>query len=78
MSASLSYTIYVTESISSATVLLLTSALLLCVLPTIIWTAYIAYLDILFIAEIDRGLELVQELNDNPSYDDVAPKINDF
>ncbi|EYC42816.1 hypothetical protein Y032_0516g2794 [Ancylostoma ceylanicum] len=77
-SASLVYTIYVTDSVSPQIVLLVTSIVLLCALVPILWIAYVVYLDILFIAELDRGLEFMRELNENASNDDVTPKLNNF
>ncbi|WKY15474.1 hypothetical protein Q1695_000730 [Nippostrongylus brasiliensis] len=59
-------------------VLLVASIFLLFSLPPIIWIAYVVYLDILFIAELDRGLEFLRELNENASGDDMTPKINNF
>ncbi|EPB77390.1 hypothetical protein ANCCEY_03543 [Ancylostoma ceylanicum] len=59
-------------------VLLVTSIVLLCALVPILWIAYVVYLDILFIAELDRGLEFMRELNENASNDDVTPKLNNF
>ncbi|KAL6725094.1 hypothetical protein Aduo_019911 [Ancylostoma duodenale] len=77
-SASLVYTIYVTDSVSPQIVLLVTSIVLLCALVPILWIAYVVYLDILFIAELDRGLEFMRELNENASNDDATPKLNNF
>ncbi|VDL70145.1 unnamed protein product [Nippostrongylus brasiliensis] len=77
-SESLVYTVYVAESISPQIVLLVASIFLLFSLPPIIWIAYVVYLDILFIAELDRGLEFLRELNENASGDDMTPKINNF
>lgn len=76
-SESLVYTVHV-DSVSPQIVLLVASVLLLFALPPIIWIAYVVYLDILFIAELDRGLEFLRELNENASGDDTAPKANNF
>ncbi|VDK47387.1 unnamed protein product [Cylicostephanus goldi] len=57
-------------------ILLIASVVLLSSLPPTAWIAYIAYLDILFIAELDRGLELVRELNGNATNEDLTTKNN--
>ncbi|CAJ0610511.1 unnamed protein product [Cylicocyclus nassatus] len=71
-----SYAVYGSDSISPNTILLITSLVLLSALPPAAWIAYIAYLDILFIAEVDRGLELIRELNGNATNEDLTIKNN--
>lgn len=66
------------QSSTLFSVLLVTSIVLLCSVVPILWIAYVVYLDILFIAELDRGLEFMRELNENASNDDVTPKLNNF
>ncbi|XGW35454.1 hypothetical protein V3C99_019016 [Haemonchus contortus] len=75
---SLVYTVHVSDSVSSHIVLLVASIFLLCALPPIVWAAYVVYLDILFIAELDRGLEFMRELHENNSGEDAAPKLATF
>ncbi|KAK5986867.1 hypothetical protein GCK32_021761, partial [Trichostrongylus colubriformis] len=75
---SLVYTVHVADSISVHIVLLVASILLLCALPPIVWIAYVVYLDILFIAGLDRGLEFMRELNENVSGEETAAKLSTF